>query len=455
LSNKQVLFIKESEAMSCRMKKKLHLYRNGKNSICGEYHFINCVYKYIINIIKTSEAKNKQFLYSTRVCSLAVSPINQLNNVYSIFKMQKKMKKLFFPAAVIAAITLASCSRQAEVIDMYSSGESTPIGFRTFVGKSGGANTKALITTTDKVILFRVHAYNTAQEEWKDYTPPVDADVTPNLMQYQDVHKSTGEDGSVSWIYYPTKYWPAADGKVSFFAYTSVNTEGGLPPGLGSVTFPTGTMALGPAFIYEAHNAITMQRDVVGAIALNKKQSDGAVSLVFEHLLSRIGFTAKTSQDYTSAEIKVTQLYVKTNDGANIERKASFQFGTSAFETKNWTIIPGTYFTVTGYSGEVMEGSVTLGTDAKRLLRTDGAYHIMLPPNQTIAKEAFTVQIFYTITGTPYNTKIKLPAKGLDLDLGKQYTFNFTFSLNAVEFSGVSTSGWDDGSAHQPGDTGL
>jgi hypothetical protein len=373
------------------------------------------------------------------------------------------MKKLFFPAAVIAAITLASCGRQDDGTGTYSPGGSMPVGFRTFVGKPGGANTKAAVVRKDDVETngFIVHAYNTNQEPWSSYTPT--GAPTPNFMANQAVTYDVPQWPN-NWGYTPTRYWPVRDGQVSFFAYASNAATNSIPAGLNNVTFPTGTLAAGPAFDFEAHELVPEQSDLLGAIALNKKQSGGTVSMDFYHLLSKIGFTAKTKQDYGSdVEIKVFGLQVKTNADAKIGRKAKFQFG-STFATANWTIASDNYFTLSGFDGEIfLSNPITEALDeADPTLINDPNMFIMLPPNQTIVKEAFTIRLYYSVTTTKdntttlYNTTIKVPTedKGLFLELGKQYTFNFTFSLNAVVFSGINTGGWDD-AVPQPDDIGL
>jgi hypothetical protein len=84
---------------------------------------------------------------------------------------------------------------------------------------------------------------------------------------------------------------------------------------------------------------------------------------------------------------------------------------------------------------------------------------LMLIP-QTIPKGSLTVTISYTITeggGTvTYTTTTAVPTKdeGLQLNVGKSYTFNFVFGINSIIFQGVNIGGWTAADP-QPGDTPL
>ena len=118
------------------------------------------------------------------------------------------MKKLYLPAVVIAAITLASCAKQ-EIMT-----EPTPVQFDTFVGKSAGVQTKGMEFGLNylQALGFRVQAYTTGTTDWENYnhtTPSTGGD----FMSNQHVTASSGP-----WEYTPVAYWPKNGGKVTFFA---------------------------------------------------------------------------------------------------------------------------------------------------------------------------------------------------------------------------------------------
>jgi hypothetical protein len=177
----------------------------------------------------------------------------------------------------------------------------------------------------------------------------------------------------------------------------------------------------------------------------------GKVNFVFDHILSKIAFSAKTAMDYSStAVVKVTDFQLGFGSTA-IQTNGNFAFDGTKATLGSWTLsttknyIPTTQQDLyTGSGGELTTGVQEIN---------DNTQYLMVLP-QTVAANALTAHITYTITAdgqtTTYNIVKSLPT--VTLEQGKQYTFNFTFTLNQVVFEGISVGGWTD---TQPDNTPL
>lgn len=151
------------------------------------------------------------------------------------------MKKIFLFGAVMAAMTLASCSSSDDSQQAVENGKApvmatkTAIGFDAYTGRSvtragvTGELDDAALQAEDQG--FGVFAYYT---DLKKY----DQTYVPNFMYNTHVHYATGE-----WTYSPVMYWPNEYGadatsddedKVSFFAYAPYVATGSAAA--GSVT---------------------------------------------------------------------------------------------------------------------------------------------------------------------------------------------------------------------------
>jgi hypothetical protein len=353
------------------------------------------------------------------------------------------MKKLFLPAVVIAAIAIASCSKQDDGAGAYLSGESMPLSFSTFVGKSGGANTKAAIGDPDiwktNTIGFLVWAYNTNDDDFDD----ADATGAANLMSNQQVKWESG-----AWTYSPTKYWPVNGGKVSFFAMTANVFDGVLPKDVENVELEPsgGNLSYGTTFDFTVNDDIAQQVDMVVAEAVDQKYTTvngGKVSLNFNHILSRIGFNAKMNA-IAGASIKVTDVVIKTTgtQGAEIINKGTYtqkptladgnwSLGSTALDISSTDVLTST-------SEDVPSDGTT-----KPLHDTDK--FLMLIP-QKLKANSLAITITYQITSggamVEYTTTKTLPAGDLTIEIGKAYTFNLNFDLKSIIFETVSIGSW-------------
>jgi hypothetical protein len=390
-----------------------------------------------------------------------------------ILNKQKSMKTKIFSAAVIAAMALVSCSQESAIDETATAGQGHAINFGTFMGKPETRGT-VLDLPGLKIKGFIVQAYNTDNKSWIEFTPG----TAPNFMwgsgstptlNTENAQAVTWDSGNSEWIYSPTKYWPANDGAVTFFAYGASDATSSSPNGLANFT-SVQTEGVAPKFDFTVNGTVSNQVDLVADALFDGKYSTGAgisagtgkVKFAFDHILSKVGFSAKTAVDYSSeATVTVTDLSLAFVNAA-VQTNGTFSFGNSDASLGSWSLtdnaagsaITAAYIPIAAqdlYTG----AGVVLGNSTSAI--NDDSKYLMLIP-QTIAADALTATITYTIKApvadgqtTTYTVVKKLPA--VTLEMGKQYTFNFTITLNAVIFEGITVNPWADGT--QPADTGL
>jgi hypothetical protein len=347
-------------------------------------------------------------------------------------------------AGVIAAMTFSSCSEQ-ETVDDGLSASGKPVSFGTFVGKSASRapdlNLAGLQTSG-----FIVQAYNTDNLAWANFTP---TSTTPNFMSNQKVTYGS------AWTYEPAKYWPANSGKVTFFAYGASAASDGIPTGLTNFTGQT-SQAAAPKFDFTVNGTVSSQVDLVADALFDRTSADnsGKVNFAFDHILSKIAFSAKTAADYSSnATVTVTDLQLTFGSTA-IQTNGAFTFDGTKATLGSWALASsGHAYIPTTKQDLYTGGGVSLGTTATEI--NDNTKYLMVLP-QTVTADVLTAYITYTITAesttTTYNVVKTLPT--VTLALGKQYTFNFTITLNAVVFEGITVADWVADET-QPADTAI
>jgi hypothetical protein len=371
-------------------------------------------------------------------------------------------KKIFYSS--VLALLLCACIN--ETIQSPVSDSGNAVGFGTVLAPStrGAVFDKdSLAKTTNG---FSVSAYYTGATAWASYAVP---DV-PDFMNNTEV-----TNGGSGWIYSPIRYWPGRldntnYGKVTFFALSGE----GLASSDNTIAYNSSSKK--PEFSYTTAAAAADQKDLIADVQFDQAYDTntgvpGQVKFQFKHILSKIGFTAKLGKYYSDATLKVKVTHLQVNYTASkIKSSGTYNFGVSG--TDPWTL--GSSSFVSGdNSGELLKSSeveLSKGTsDAAPIAEqlNDNSKFLMLIPQTTPTADVsadegsgdLTVELTYTVTtGTgadektfTYPVTYKLPK--CTYAPGKQYTYNFTITLNEVVFTVLEVTGWTDGT--QPGNIDL
>ena len=207
------------------------------------------------------------------------------------------MKTNLFIAA-LSLVVLAGCSSEDEVGTLVAKSDNA-INFTTYVGKQ----TKAAVeeNTLTANTKFGVFAYHTKDATWESSK----ATATPNFMFNQEVTF----DGT-NYTYSPVKYWPNAE-KVSFIGYYPFPTEtNGVSVSSDFTNQSTGLPKI-EFTIPSSENGVT---DLLVSTVANDKSKE-TVSLTFQHVLSKVKFSAQTIAEGSTVTINTITLTGIKNGG--------------------------------------------------------------------------------------------------------------------------------------------
>ena len=350
------------------------------------------------------------------------------------------MKKLFFIAA-LAGVALVSCTKN-------EAKETAVQKEITFATPVIGNLTKGIIDGPDftetKFNVFGWYcadAANGGSDTYDDtkataYMP--DTQVTLN-NSFDD----TSETGTGAWFPANTYYWPK-NGKLTFDAYYPSDLTA-----FGSTAAVACDKKAGISFsdievpvnLSDPTDLLYSSRryDQVASTGTIAKY-DG-VDINFKHALSAVYFTIKAKDDETAAGVRIKSLTVSAYNEGNFTHGITGTTGAYTPKPK-WTVdtsvAPVDYEFITS----------TSWTDAKALTtggETLSTYAILLP--QTFdANVKITIE-YYIARGTDYTfseTKTYVLNNNYEdtsaneiskWEMGKKYTYNFTFDFNSVYFA--------------------
>lgn len=364
------------------------------------------------------------------------------------------MKKIIFTVIAVALATV-SCTK-SNLLDAPQT-QMTPISFDTYTGKT--PTTKAVSETTETLAknynsnnkAFHVNAFvpgaysttYTSMDVWaSSYTDAKDATETTEAVPF-----------SATWTYEGKAYWPS-NGKLDFIAYGLNAADHLVPTITGSHT----------AFTYTVSNTVSEQEDLIVAVkpAESSMPTNGIVSLNFKHLLSRVGFTLKTTQSHDNVAVTINSVVIR---GRNFAPTGTLNFldsqGNLVSEPSITPIVdasvtsyslfdteyPGTtydYFYTSKspgpdkgigiYANKAKKGTVTSDTEF-----TEGNRYMMLIPGAVITG----ADIYYQLPGAnEAHVTANLTDGEITLEKGKAYEFIIKLSTDAIDFRGEVTD-WD------------
>ncbi|MDH6392051.1 hypothetical protein M2480_003057 [Parabacteroides sp. PFB2-12] len=392
------------------------------------------------------------------------------------------MKKIYLLAALASAITFTSCSNDQEIDNGLTNTKA--IGFRTFIDKGNGS--KAAVTTSDNILSFTVTGW------WdREKNGTIDKAVTNNAVP-ADQYMFNGFDISRreagNWAYTPVRYWPAEEiigGGITFFAYSpaaSTHVTTGLTDYKGDA------IAYTVPDIYDTNNKTQGQEDFLLARtdALTEKSekglNNGNVQLTFAHALSRVKFSARTTNTGLTYVIGGVELVNIAKSGtiklANIPVGGAFTYSDTDPSSD-----PVVLWEKTGSTSDlgldIGESPINLLGEYKSLL---GDYNaLMVLPQTTVAGDpdeegrgktptaGFWIKVSYkAYLNNPDNGtyfagdkdnyedryfRVIDPLrstsegdKGFSFEIGRQYNFYLTFgdeAEDAISFE-VAVGDWSD-----------
>ncbi|MDR1369002.1 MAG: fimbrillin family protein [Dysgonamonadaceae bacterium] len=351
-------------------------------------------------------------------------------------KMTKRTGKLWMIAA-IAAMTFASCSTEEVIFTADTTGEELALSFSPYVGNSA-LRTSITNLTALQATGFNVLAWKTDATAWASYAHEANA----NFMLGPDSRGVAVTWETSSWSYTPVKYWPGKYdtsnyGKVTFFGYAPKTSDivAAGQAGTGDTRNPT--------ISFTTQALSTNQIDLVADMLpdQNFNTNAGKVKFEFDHILSKIGFSAKLAAEYSTATVKVTKLTVKY-PADKIKNTGTYTFATDNSIGGIWTT-GSTY--MSGNDDILTSATIQLNNSSASVI--DNGNYLMLIPQATELGNIIA-ELSYTITTggetIPYTIQANLPA--VTWLPGRQYVYTFVLTLNSVLFDTLITvNGWEAG----------
>lgn len=372
----------------------------------------------------------------------------------NLFFAIMKTKSLWI---AIAALAMTGCS-QNEIMEM-SPDANPAVGFGIFTG----AQTKGTVTNNDatgtgvKVVGFGVLAAYTGQDDWTS--------TEPNFMYNQQVTWS-----STAWTYSPLKYWPKASGdKISFWAYAPYDDNNSKGIALSASNAKTA-----PKITFEVKDNPTEMVDLVAGCAMNQtKPGDATVSFNLKHVLSKVVFHAKVSEELFNASnaAKKTHIFITKAEllGDEVFTKAGYNFSTNnATANDTWDYTGATNanpaaMDITnvlnlktnnniGKTTPYTTHAVDLTTTTASSIFKDNQYLFLIPAATGGISQAGKAQVKFTydivtedsnlaIGYSKTTSTVTADLTASTLKKGVAYKYTFTFGVDAIKVS-ATASDW-------------
>lgn len=335
----------------------------------------------------------------------------------------------------IATLAIAGCS-QNEIMEKKADAD-TSIGFNVYTG----VQTRGAETTNDKLGAANAgNGFAVVALIPKNGGSDYDVYMTPRHV--------TKNDGG-SWTYSDIAHWPVGGESLNFYSYApySDTFDGTNNAGGGIKTKPSTTELFNsttPSIEFTIKSDWTKMVDLVATKNENVSPTDAAISVAFSHVLTRIGFKAKTSADIgTGTTVKVKNLEIV---GSTTNTSSAF------YEKGTYNIKAGTWSNPAALSSDYTitmanNGVALNGTTAVNLLG-DNNYLFCIPVT-SLGQDAIKVKITYTITSnnvTSEKTQIaSIPQN--NFAKGTAYSYLFTITLKGIKFELGTMGTWTDPSS--------
>ncbi|WP_337563491.1 fimbrillin family protein [Segatella sp.] len=337
-------------------------------------------------------------------------------------------KKFFMGIAAMAALTLVSCSSDDLNSLSDNSSKNEAISFDGYWGRSAVSVNDSRGSVIDKA-----EDLQNISEGFGVFGNYTSTDVTTttygeNLFKNQQVtYNATAE--TPAWTYKPVKYWSPA-GHIDFLAYAPFDSNQKLKES--------------SKLDFTVNSTITAQKDLLWANAANKTNTDKPVTFIFNHALSRLGYTVKTNAAAEGTTITLNQITLAgSNDGA---KGAFYSAGiidlSKTSSTDPWTNLNSD----TKLKFDWVSSNKELSSTETKNDETE--YLFVIPQNfsqKTTSADALYVVVEYTISYSDQTTmKTKVYQKlEKNFEQGKAYTLNLTIGLTPIEFD-ATVDTWTD-----------
>ena len=250
---------------------------------------------------------------------------------------------------------------------------------------------------------------------------------------YMDGRLVTSDDKGATWSYgSPVLYWPdpSSPSTLSFVAYSTNATD--------YLTDETNT-----SFTFTVPADVKNQVDLL-ATALQKdltlnNTSSGSVSLHFKHLLSRVGFKVKATQE-NSRDIKVSSL---TFSGTMPVSGSLNLLAAEGTATPKLSVSKTETMTTYDFLSDPQEFDSK--TDPVQVVDDENGTYMMIMPHKVTRTYDHKITVNYQVDGmkNPKTAVVDLPS-GFEFKPNTAYEFILSIATSAISFSVVESDWTND-----------
>ena len=371
----------------------------------------------------------------------------------------------FLGWVAMATMVLSTGCSNDEVVEDFS--PENAIEFGTYLGKDAESRGSVLDTEGLKEQGFGVFAYYTGTEKFT-------GSETANFMRNTKV---TYDGTASAWTYSPLKYWPNnVNDKVSFLAYAPWNAAYVVN---NDEKGDNDILVSGTTINYTVPNTVKDHIDLTwnnqATTNLTKQTVEGEVKFVFQHALSKIGFTRQAAVDELSPDGKTldenTSIFVKrvilsktkvtydaTNNKYTIPQDCFYKSADLELNNTTTTASWSNHSTTGLQSFELKDGvelDNTIINESNSLtkmpLNKEDSYLMIIPQN--FAGTGFNVFIEYEVVTKGFNAAGKDDSFTItnrintaidpNFESGKQYNLNLIIGMTSVKVEATVDS-WVD-----------
>jgi hypothetical protein len=221
--------------------------------------------------------------------------------------------------------------------------------------------------------------------------------LTPSFLYDTQVTRQ-GTNSNYTYRYSPYKYWPNnTSNLVKFFAY--------YPYGGNGISLSSSTATGYPSLTYAPSTTVSDQVDLMYASssACNNKSTDNAVSLSFNHALTRISFSVESNSSYVFTVQSISLTGIKSKGTLSYDPSvASSPWTLSSLSTDTTT-----YTASTSDDTLLPETSQSLSSSAYQNVTSYTGNLLLLPQSVTSANK---LVVRYMVNGASTVSTIALPS---------------------------------------------
>lgn len=248
---------------------------------------------------------------------------------------------------------------------------------------------------------------------------------------YMKSQQVTSANSGANWTYPITAYWPTDGAKLSFYSYAPYAGIGITATSFDDDATPQIDFAIQDDWANTIDLLAAKNADVINGTTVN-------VSL--KHILTRIAFTATTSEDLTGTGTKayITGLKVLQANSAKFYKSATYNLNLGTWDAGRQI----------GSDYQIINSDIEVTSNVSPTSLTGVDKYLFCIPVDGLNVGDIRLEVSYkTVIHTVESSKtVKLDIPANHFAKGTAYSYNLEISLGKIVFTGTVDDTWGNGS---------